>query len=140
MPGYAEFTKDLSDKVAEAAKPAQDLSVDVLSTVSDAVGKYVPEVPLPQGVPSPREVVDASFDMIEQFLGSQRDYVKRLARRGRAYHGQVRGEAVGQAARRQDRRGVALPLRSIEAAPPGAASLRARSTRECNAPGYRSVK
>jgi hypothetical protein len=78
MTGYATFTKDLSDKVAEAAKPAQDLSVDVLSTVSETVGKYVPEVPLPEGVPSPREVVDASFDMIEQFLGSQRDYVKRL--------------------------------------------------------------
>lgn len=78
MPGYAELTKDLSDKVAEAAKPAQDLSVEVVGTVSETVGKYLPEVPLPQGVPSPREIVDASFDMIEQFLGSQRDYVRRL--------------------------------------------------------------
>lgn len=78
MSRYTQFTKDLGEKIAELAKPAQDAYVDVLSTVSGTVGEFVPAIPLSESVPTLREVVETGFDVWEQVLRSQREFALRV--------------------------------------------------------------
>jgi hypothetical protein len=78
MAQYADLTKDFGDRIVELVKPAQDITVDAVGAVSETVADLVPEVPLPENVPSAREVVEAGFDLWQQLVGAQREYVGRL--------------------------------------------------------------
>ncbi|MEX0874392.1 MAG: hypothetical protein WD646_12875 [Actinomycetota bacterium] len=76
MAGYSQLAKDVGDQVESVVKPLQDLSVDVVTSVAKTVGDILPEVKV--AVPTPEEVVDANFSLVEQLLGSQKSYVKSL--------------------------------------------------------------
>lgn len=78
MSRYVELAKDMSTRVAELTKPAQDAYIDAISLVSETVGEFIPALPVPNGVPTVRELVDTSFDLWTESLNAQRAYVGRL--------------------------------------------------------------
>jgi hypothetical protein len=78
MAGYVDIAKDLSERLLDLTKPAQDASVEALAVMSEMVGEFIPSVPVPASVPGLRQVVSAWFDLSEALLGSQREYALRV--------------------------------------------------------------
>src|SRR5438552_4070809 len=76
MPGYKQLAQEIGDQVTSALKPLQDLSIDVVNTVAETVGEYIPALPVaPITV---EEITDANFSVAEQIIANQKAYTQRL--------------------------------------------------------------
>lgn len=76
MPGYKQLTQEISEQVTSALKPLQDLSIDVVSSVAETIGEYVPAVQI--APVSPEEMTDANFGLAEMFLANSKAYAARV--------------------------------------------------------------
>jgi|SRR5581483_12076862 len=76
MPGYKQLTQEISEQVTAAIKPLQDLSIDIVSSIAENVGEYVPSLNV--APVAPEEVVDANFGLAETFLANSKSYAARV--------------------------------------------------------------
>jgi len=76
MPGYKQLAQEISEQVASALRPLQDLSIDVVSTVAEAIGEYVPSLPVTPV--TPEEITDANFGLVETVVANQKAYATRV--------------------------------------------------------------
>jgi hypothetical protein len=76
MPGYKQLAQEISDQVTSALKPLQDLSIDVVTSVAETVGEYVPALNV--APVSPEEITDANFGLAETFLQNSKAYTARV--------------------------------------------------------------
>lgn len=77
MPSYTEAASKAGDRVIAALGSAQDRYISAVSTVSQTIGGYIPELPalpLTDKIPSPAEIVETTFDLWQQALKSQKEY------------------------------------------------------------------
>src|SRR5205823_4930022 len=76
-----KFVEQAQEQTLQAIKQSQQVVVEAVRTWAGAVEKAVPETPaLPfaDQLPTPQEVVRASFDFAEQLLKAQREFVENL--------------------------------------------------------------
>jgi hypothetical protein len=76
MPGYKQLTEELSSQVNSALKTAQDLSIEVISSVASTVGEYIPQVNV--APVRPEEVVEANFGIVDELVANQKSYAQAL--------------------------------------------------------------
>ncbi len=76
MPGYKQLTQEIGEQVTTALKPLQDLTVDVVSSVAETVGDYVPSFAV--APVSPEEITEANFGLAEAFLANAKAYSGRV--------------------------------------------------------------
>jgi len=76
MPGYKQLTQEITEQVTSALKPLQDLSIDVVSSVAEAVGEFLPAISV--APVSPEEITDANFGLAETFLTNSKAYAARV--------------------------------------------------------------
>jgi hypothetical protein len=78
MSEYLSVVTDASDQALDATKRVQEFAIETLSSISEAVEPYVPElreyIPFADNLPSPKQLVSAYFDLAEKWMKSQRDY------------------------------------------------------------------
>jgi hypothetical protein len=83
MTKYTDLANKTGDRVLSVISDAQGAVVSAVSTVSQFVGSYIPELPaLPfaDTVPAPREIVDDYFSFAERALKQQKTYAKDLTK------------------------------------------------------------
>jgi hypothetical protein len=77
-------TAELQEQVLEGIRQSQQAIIEAARAWGDATAKVSPSLPnvptRPQveGVPSPAELVESSFDFAEKLLASQREFTKQL--------------------------------------------------------------
>jgi hypothetical protein len=80
MPATAtEYTQAAQEQTLKAIRQSQQAVVEAVRTWASAIEKAVPETPaLPfaEQLPSPREVVQTSFEFAEQLLKTQREFAE----------------------------------------------------------------
>ena len=76
MPGYKQLAQEIGDQVSSALKPLQDLSIDVVSSVAETVGEYVPSLAI--SPVAAEEIVEANFGLAETFLQNSKAYTARV--------------------------------------------------------------
>jgi len=76
MPGYKQLTQEISEQVTSALKPLQDLSIDVVSSVAEAVSEFLPSLAV--APVSPEEITDANFGLAETVLQNSKTYASRV--------------------------------------------------------------
>src|SRR5438105_10252225 len=77
MSRYSTLVTDASDRVLSAITDAQEAVVSAVASVSQFVGSAIPELPeLPvlNTLPTPKEVVEQSFTFASKLLDSQKMY------------------------------------------------------------------
>ena len=83
MAKYTDLATKAGDRVLTLIGDAQGVVVSAVSSVSQAVGSVIPELPslpLSENVPAPRELVDDYFSFAEKALKQQKIYAKDLAK------------------------------------------------------------
>jgi hypothetical protein len=78
MPGYKQLAQEIGDQVASAVKPLQDLSVDVVSSLAETVGEFIPSLPV--APVSLDEIADANFGLAEAILANTKAYTARVVK------------------------------------------------------------
>lgn len=78
MTTYTEMTEKAAEQILAAVQPLNDLTKSIADKTIDTVSK-LPSLPIPEGVPTPLEVVTAHFAFAEQLLTAQKDFAFRLA-------------------------------------------------------------
>ena len=76
-----EATQNAQEQTLKSIRQAQDAVVEVVRNWATAIDKNLPDAPaLPfaDQFPSPREIVETSFDFAEQLLKAQREFVEGL--------------------------------------------------------------
>ncbi len=77
----AEYSAAVRDQMIASMKQAQQFTLDAVTTLSDVIGKVVPELPALPFVPARPEVVEGlgtAFGMAEKLLASQRRFAADL--------------------------------------------------------------
>jgi hypothetical protein len=72
MPGYKQLAQEISDQVSSAVKPLQDLSIDVVSSVAETVGQFIPSFAV--APVSLDDIADANFGLAETILENTKAY------------------------------------------------------------------
>lgn len=73
------FVTDREEQVLDLLKQAEEAIVSAVASVARAVAPLVPDLPsVPNQLPTPTEVVDASFAFAERLLANQKQFVSRL--------------------------------------------------------------
>ena len=83
MPKYTDLATKTGDRVLSLVGDAQGAVVSAVSTVSQLVGSVIPELPqlpLADAVPAPKEIVDDYFSFAERALKQQKTYAKDLTK------------------------------------------------------------
>lgn len=76
--------KHVQDQILDAIKQSQNAVLEAVSTWSESVTKLVPNLPempkLPMSdvLPKPAQVSDQFFDLAQQLLASQQEFVEQL--------------------------------------------------------------
>ncbi len=76
MPGYKQLTQEIGDQVSSALKTVQELSIEVVSSVANTVGEYIPQVNV--APVSAEEVVEANFGLVDELVANQKSYAKAM--------------------------------------------------------------
>jgi hypothetical protein len=77
MSKYTTMVTDAGDRVLSAITDAQEAVVSAVASVSEFVGSAIPELPqlpLVNSLPTPKEVVEQSFSFAGRLLDSQKTY------------------------------------------------------------------
>ncbi|MEA2627004.1 MAG: hypothetical protein QOD06_3049 [Candidatus Binatota bacterium] len=78
---YVNVADRVGEQLISTAKRVQDLSLNTLSSVTERVANFVPELPqLPfaDRLPQPRDIAEKTFGFWEGVLEAQKDYTFRL--------------------------------------------------------------
>ena len=78
----AEFTSRTQESLIDAFRQVSDLTVSAVSSASEMVAGFIPDLPnLPfvDQLPEPRDAVSAAYDFAGAWLTAQKDYAIRLA-------------------------------------------------------------
>ena len=76
MPGYKQLTQEIGEQVTTALKPLQDITVDIVSSVAETIGAYVPSFAV--APITPEEVTEANFGLAATFLANAKAYTGRV--------------------------------------------------------------
>jgi hypothetical protein len=79
MSAYEKFADQTGDRVIKVMGSAQDLTVSVVSRVSEFVGRVVPQLPslpLLDKLPTPEEIVRTSFAFAQDLVSAQKTYAE----------------------------------------------------------------
>lgn len=74
MANYTNQVDDLTDTVVSVIDRAQETASSVVSTVSEAVADYVPDLGLGEVLLSPSEVVESSYRVGNKFMEAGRRF------------------------------------------------------------------
>ena len=77
----AESGEGVQEQMLRALKTNQDAVVDAVRRWAKTVERIMPEVPtppVPEGLPSPAELVDQAFEFAENLLAAQREFTHEL--------------------------------------------------------------
>jgi hypothetical protein len=77
MTQYSAVITEAEDRVLSAVKQAQDVALATISTVTDRVGSFVPElpaIPFVDRLPTPAEIVETTYALTERLLEAQKAY------------------------------------------------------------------
>lgn len=76
---------EMSDRVhdlLDAIENGQQTVLDGSRGVADSVAEALSEIPVPDPIPTPAEIVDATFDFAEKVLVSQQKFTRELFETG----------------------------------------------------------
>ena len=76
-----EFTEQAQEQTLAAIRQTQSTVIEAVQAWAQAVEKAVPETPsIPYGdeIPSPKQLIQTSFDFAEQLLKAQREFAENL--------------------------------------------------------------
>jgi hypothetical protein len=89
MPSVTETLSGFQDQVLDLIKTVQEPAVDAVEKVVETVDGFLPEdrpaVPFADSLPNPTEAIDKAFNLAEQFVDGQHDFVKAILANQRDY-------------------------------------------------------
>lgn len=68
MANYTKQVDEVTDSVVSLIDKAQETASSVISTVSEAVAEYIPDLGLGETLLSPSEAVDSSYKVGNKFM------------------------------------------------------------------------
>jgi hypothetical protein len=68
MANYTKQVDEVTDSVVSLIDKAQETASSVVSTVSEAVAEYIPDLGLGEALLSPSEAVDSSYNVGNKFM------------------------------------------------------------------------
>src|SRR5438034_11421024 len=77
MAQYGAMITEAEDRVLTVVKQAQDVALATISTVTDRVGSFIPElpaIPFADKLPTPAEVIETTYALTERLLEAQKAY------------------------------------------------------------------
>jgi len=79
MASTSTMTKDLQDQFLATIRKSQEVALDAIKTMVDAIQNVTPnipsvDVPFADRLPKPQEVVASGYDFAERLLTSQRKF------------------------------------------------------------------
>ena len=85
MASTSTVTQDLQDQFLSTVRKSQEMTLDALKTLVDAVQNITPKipsinVPFADQLPKPQDVVASSYDFAEQLLTSQRKFADEVVK------------------------------------------------------------
>jgi len=82
MPTLTDSISTVQDRVLDLLKTVQEPTVDAVEKVTETVEGFLPEdrpsLPFVDSLPNPAESVDKAFDIAEQYVDGQNDFVKAI--------------------------------------------------------------
>ncbi|MGI8794434.1 MAG: hypothetical protein ACR2H3_14885 [Acidimicrobiales bacterium] len=76
-----DFTTELQTRILEAVRIGQDAIVDGVRTAAGVLGDVLPEmpaIPFTDGLPTPNQAVDATFNIVQMAVAQQKVFADRL--------------------------------------------------------------
>jgi hypothetical protein len=70
MANYTKQVDEVTDSVVSLIDKAQETATSVVSTVSDAVAEYIPDLGLGEALLTPSEAVDSSYRVGNKFMAA----------------------------------------------------------------------
>jgi hypothetical protein len=82
MATYTDSMTQLSDRVIDAVRKADEVAVKAVSTASESIGSILPDLSgtMLERLPKPDEYVRLYFDFVERLVKTQRTYAMDVLR------------------------------------------------------------
>lgn len=74
----SDVARDFQDQVVEAIRANQDAVVEAVRSWAGSVSQVPNLFPMPEGTPTPAELVENAFSFAEKMLSLQREFVERI--------------------------------------------------------------
>ena len=82
VPTLTDSISNVQERVLDLLKTVQEPTVDAVEKVTETVEGFLPEdrpsLPFVDSLPNPAESVDKAFDIAEQYVDGQNDFVKAI--------------------------------------------------------------
>src|SRR3954471_22661656 len=82
MPTLTDSISNVQERVLDLLKTIQEPTVDAVEKVTETVEGFLPDdrpsLPLVDSLPNPAESVDKAFEIAEQYVEGQNDFVKAI--------------------------------------------------------------
>ena len=92
MPSATEQLTKVQDQTLELIESTQKPVVDAVKKLADAAESYVPEVTIPESVPSLEELVLAQFTFAEKVLAAHKDFAEAVFAAMKPVTGKLRAQ------------------------------------------------